>query len=101
MGRNRVNRGGSWNNNGRNCRSAYRNANEPGTRNDNLGFRVCLARSPIDGPEAGKTSAGPLVFPSAARPAANTGWVAQLVAGRSARSKTAPLFFTNRMSRPA
>ena len=46
MGGHRVNRGGSWDNDGRNCRSAYRNANEPGNRNENLGFRVSLARSP-------------------------------------------------------
>jgi len=42
---NRVLRGGSWNNNGRNCRSANRNRNEPGNRNNNNGFRVALARS--------------------------------------------------------
>ena len=73
MGRNRVCRGGSWNDNGRNCRSAYRNANDPGNRNDNLGFRVCLARSPNSGPGAGWTLAGPLVFLSAAPIAANSG----------------------------
>jgi len=39
-----VNRGGSWNNPARNCRSANRNNNEPGNRNNNLGFRVSLAR---------------------------------------------------------
>ncbi|NJM47317.1 MAG: SUMF1/EgtB/PvdO family nonheme iron enzyme [Alkalinema sp. RU_4_3] len=33
-------RGGSWNNNPRNCRSAYRNHNSPDNRNNNLGFRV-------------------------------------------------------------
>jgi hypothetical protein len=33
-------RGGSWNNNPGNCRSAHRNRNEPGNRNNNLGFRV-------------------------------------------------------------
>jgi len=63
MGRNRVYRGGSWNDDGRNCRSAYRNANEPGNRNDNLGFRVCLARSPHDGPkwqEVGRTARFPV-----------------------------------------
>jgi retron-type reverse transcriptase len=38
-------RGGSWNNNPRNCRSAYRNRNEPDNHNNNLGFR--LARTPL------------------------------------------------------
>jgi hypothetical protein len=36
----RVNRGGSWNNNASNLRSANRNNNSPGNRNNNLGFRV-------------------------------------------------------------
>ncbi|MFN7465477.1 MAG: SUMF1/EgtB/PvdO family nonheme iron enzyme [Pseudanabaena sp.] len=38
-------RGGSWNNNPRNCRSAYRNNNRPDDRNNNIGFRVvsCVA----------------------------------------------------------
>jgi hypothetical protein len=36
-------RGGSWNNNPRNCRSAYRNHNQPDNANNNVGFRVvCL-----------------------------------------------------------
>ena len=43
-GERRVLRGGSWINNGRNARSAYRNHNEPGNRNDNNGFRLALAR---------------------------------------------------------
>ena len=46
MGSNRVNRGGSWNNDARNCRSANRNRNDPENRNNNLGFR--LARSSAD-----------------------------------------------------
>ncbi|WP_330911085.1 SUMF1/EgtB/PvdO family nonheme iron enzyme [Nostoc sp. UHCC 0870] len=33
-------RGGSWNNNPRNCRCAYRNRNEPDNRNNNIGLRV-------------------------------------------------------------
>ena len=41
MGDNRVIRGGSWNNNARNCRAANRNANDPSNRNDNLGFPFC------------------------------------------------------------
>ena len=33
-------RGGSWNGNAANCRSGYRNGNEPANRNRNVGFRV-------------------------------------------------------------
>ncbi|MGO9202195.1 MAG: hypothetical protein ACLQM8_16850 [Limisphaerales bacterium] len=36
-------RGGNWNNNARNCRSANRNNNNPSNRNNNIGFRVVLA----------------------------------------------------------
>ncbi len=39
-GSNRVKRGGSWNNNARNCRSANRNNNNPNNRNNNIGFRA-------------------------------------------------------------
>jgi retron-type reverse transcriptase len=39
---NRVNRGGSWNNNATNCRVANRNNNTPDNRNNNLGFRLVL-----------------------------------------------------------
>lgn len=35
----RVIRGGSWNNDARNVRAAYRNWNHPSNRNHNLGFR--------------------------------------------------------------
>jgi len=38
-----VNRGGSWNNDPRNCRSANRNRNTPDNRNNNLGFRLAAA----------------------------------------------------------
>ncbi|WP_410001148.1 formylglycine-generating enzyme family protein [Stieleria sp. JC731] len=43
QGVNRVVRGGSWINSAQNCRSAYRNANDPGNRNNNLGFRLVAA----------------------------------------------------------
>ncbi|MEB3212869.1 MAG: SUMF1/EgtB/PvdO family nonheme iron enzyme [Leptolyngbyaceae bacterium] len=33
-------RGGSWNNNPTNCRSANRNRNNADNRNNNIGFRV-------------------------------------------------------------
>ena len=36
----RVVRGGSWNNNPQNLRSANRNRNDTSNRNNNLGFRV-------------------------------------------------------------
>jgi formylglycine-generating enzyme required for sulfatase activity len=39
-GSNRVIRGGSWNNNPQNLRSANRNNNSPDNRNNNVGFRL-------------------------------------------------------------
>ena len=42
-------RGGGWNNNGRNCRSANRNGNEPDNRNDNIGFRLARALLQLGG----------------------------------------------------
>jgi hypothetical protein len=37
-----VNRGGSWNNDAANCRSANRNTNDPTNRTNNNGFRMAL-----------------------------------------------------------
>jgi hypothetical protein len=48
-GSNRVNRGGSWNNNAMNCRSANRNNNTPENRNNNLGFRLSSTHKPDPG----------------------------------------------------
>ncbi|MBQ7211309.1 MAG: SUMF1/EgtB/PvdO family nonheme iron enzyme [Muribaculaceae bacterium] len=42
---NRVNRGGSWNNDARNCRVSNRNNNTPDNRNNNLGLRLALPNS--------------------------------------------------------
>ena len=39
----RIRRGGSWSSNPWNCRSAYRNRNTPGSRNNSRGFRVCCS----------------------------------------------------------
>jgi hypothetical protein len=54
-----VVRGGSWNNNPANVRSAARNNNHPDNRNNNIGFRVlCLShivmgscKAPLASPE--------------------------------------------------
>jgi eukaryotic-like serine/threonine-protein kinase len=48
QGQSRVIRGGSWNNSARNCRSAYRNWNEPGNRWNNQGFRLLAAHLPAE-----------------------------------------------------
>ena len=45
FGQNRVVRGGSWINDPRNCRPAYRNNRHPTNRNRNYGFRLVLAPS--------------------------------------------------------
>ncbi len=55
-GSKRVIRGGSWNNTARNVRSAYRNWNEPGIRNDNLGFRLARAQQRVGWPAPDPTS---------------------------------------------
>ena len=39
----RVVRGGAWNNDPRDCRSAYRNRNHPTNRNTNVGFRLAAS----------------------------------------------------------
>jgi formylglycine-generating enzyme required for sulfatase activity/uncharacterized protein YjbI with pentapeptide repeats len=44
----RVHRGGSWGDTGTNLRSATRNPNNPGTRNDSIGFRVGFQQIPAD-----------------------------------------------------
>ncbi|MBX7243577.1 MAG: hypothetical protein K1X92_17695 [Bacteroidia bacterium] len=38
-----MNRGGSWNNDRENVRLTNRNNDTPANRNNNLGFRFCLA----------------------------------------------------------
>ncbi len=43
-GQARVNRGGGWRYNARNCRAALRDRNTPSCRSSNLGFRLALVR---------------------------------------------------------
>ena len=40
-------RGGSWNNNSNNCRSAHRNDNQPGNNHNNNGLRVVVGASTL------------------------------------------------------
>ena len=54
-GAKRVIRGGSWNNNARNVRAAYRNRNDPGNRNDNLGFRCARAHDRTESPNLNRS----------------------------------------------
>lgn len=49
QGDRRVNRGGSWNDDARNVRAAYRNAHHPDNRNDDLGFRLAQAQEHAGG----------------------------------------------------
>ena len=58
-GSKRVLRGGSWINNARNVRAAYRNANDPGKRNDNIGFRLARAHERIGDPPLTRPSSSP------------------------------------------
>jgi len=63
-GDHRVNRGGSWINDARNVRAAYRNANHPDNRNHDLGFRLARAQEHAGGrvPDPPRhLSAGPRV----------------------------------------
>ena len=46
-GNNRVNRGGSYNNNAYNCAVSNRNNNNPDNQNNNLGFRLVRSSSII------------------------------------------------------
>jgi len=47
-GVNRVNRGGSWLNLARDCRSASRDGSRPGLRNSSLGFRLACSAGPYE-----------------------------------------------------
>ena len=75
-------RGGSWNNNPRNCRSAYRNHNQPDNANNNVGFRVvCLPQhpsqsEPLEGIPAGAQEGSQT---RGSRPAPVISWLLRLI----------------------
>ena len=54
MGSNRVSRDGSWSDDAANCRSAYRNSDDPSGRSDSAGFRLALSSPSAQSPEADK-----------------------------------------------
>ena len=62
-GSNRVLRGGSWNNDAANCRTANRNTNEPTNRNTNNGFRLALNSAGMEA-IALRLQTEQIVFPS-------------------------------------
>ena len=72
-GSHRVIRGGSWNNDTSNCRSAYRNNATPGNRNGNLGFRLLSTRlrqrrASTDSPRVHQVMSRPSSCAGAGRP---------------------------------
>ena len=70
-------RGGSWNNNPRNCRSATRNHNQPDNANNNVGFRVvCLPQHPSLSEPLQGIAAG---APEGSRPAPVIGQICLLI----------------------
>ena len=83
-----MNRGGSWNNNSRNCTAGNRNNNNPDNRNNNLGFRLAASQhcdfktgsqSPPHSCSATPTKDGHAIPVS--RASRRLGWVWALVKG--------------------
>lgn len=79
-------RGGTWNNESRNARSAYRNERQRDNRNDNLGFRLALS-STVQQARSGRapwTRSRVLPVPQAAlaNRKAPGGWVGRVEARR-------------------
>ncbi|MBY0458544.1 MAG: SUMF1/EgtB/PvdO family nonheme iron enzyme [Gemmataceae bacterium] len=83
----RVLRGGSWNNNARNCRAANRNNNAPDDRNNNIGFRVCL---PLHFPRPDRRAARVPDGSRTGRPRVVKSWAVTSVAGRTGGRTPAP-----------
>jgi hypothetical protein len=64
-GADRVNRGGNWNKEASNARCANRNNNDPGNRNNNLGFRLLITGERAEAGAITVARADPLHRPGA------------------------------------
>jgi hypothetical protein len=87
-GPNRANRGGSWRNDAQNARAAYRNANDPSKRNDNLGLRLSRAPRPARRPTEAPTAS--TAAPQRPTPQGPGGPVSPAAAAPIARRAPAP-----------
>jgi len=87
-GRERVIRGGSWNDTGRLCRSAYRNAHGPAFRYFYLGFRICLAPIPAGKPMTESGTVAPEAEPGAGN--RELAWVSRIGAWLNTRMGKKP-----------
>jgi hypothetical protein len=101
-GSNRVKRGGGWDNDAANCRTANRNTNDPTNRTTNNGFRLAL-NSPgraIPRPEVPDGTNRLSGWSDASSPSENSSWArAVLVAGRMTVSNAPRGLFTPRHDR--
>ena len=66
MGQRRL-RGGAWNNNADNARSAYRNDNTPDNASNDIGFRCVVVPHSLSGPECRTSTEGRRVQEGRAR----------------------------------
>ena len=101
----RVLRGGSWNNNPTNLRSAYRNNNTPDNRNNNVGFRVVRvgvsARKVPNRTKTGAVPAGQSAWPAGAKRPPKPVRLRPGEAGEKTRRRAVAGRLRSRESRPA
>jgi hypothetical protein len=82
-------RGGSWNNNARRCRSAYRDNRHPDKRDDNQGFRLARAQRPPESSFVTRPASCPSIMSAAkskgTRRPSSPGWMALAKSLRATR----------------
>ncbi|HBB55438.1 MAG TPA: hypothetical protein DCZ49_04550, partial [Hyphomonadaceae bacterium] len=88
----RVNRGGSWNNNPQNLRSANRNRNTPTNRNNNLGFRLARTLFCRNLGDYGRQGRAPKRPRSILKSAGCAGPASRLAGASGARGGNIPVF---------